>query len=377
MKIAFCLFKYFPYGGLQRDFVRIAKACRERGHEIHVFTMAWEGEPVSGMRIHLIEAQGWQNHSKITSYLNQLKPMLDKGKFDLVVGFNKMPYLDIYYAADVCYQARAREKHGFLYRLSSRYRQYVALESAVFAKGAKTQICLISPLQQAAFTQFYGTEPERFHLLPPGIAKDRIAPSNAAQLRAKLRLAYHIQQTETVLLMVGSGFKTKGVDRAIRGLAALPVTLKKTTRLMVIGQDDPEPFMKLARQLKVEEQVAFLGGRDDVPAWLLAADFLVHPAYHENTGTVLLEALTAGLPVLTVEKCGYAHFIREANAGVVLREPFSQVDYNETLQKMLLFPQREIWQENALLFSKTADIYSLPEKAAALIEAAGRERVPA
>jgi UDP-glucose:(heptosyl)LPS alpha-1,3-glucosyltransferase len=377
MKIAFCLFKYFPYGGLQRDFVRIAKACRERGHEIHVFTMGWEGDPVSGMRLHLIDAQGWQNHKKIDSYIKQLKPMLDKGGFDLVIGFNKMPHLDIYYAADVCYQARAREKHGFLYRMTSRYKQYVSLESAVFAKGLNTKIMLISPLQQAVFSEFYETEPERFHLLPPGIAKDRIAPSDSAQIRGKMRHAHHLTYNESVLLMVGSGFKTKGVDRAIRGVASLPVMLKNHTRLFVIGQDDPSPFIKLAKNLRVDKQVTFLGGRDDVPAWLLAADFLVHPAYHENTGTVLLEALTSGLPVLTVEKCGYAHFIREANAGIVLREPFSQLEFNESLQKMLLFPQRDIWQENALLFSKSADIYSLPEKAAVLIEAAGRERVPA
>ena len=44
MKLAFCLFNYFPFGGLQRDFFHIAEVCRNRGHEIHVFTMKWEGE---------------------------------------------------------------------------------------------------------------------------------------------------------------------------------------------------------------------------------------------------------------------------------------------------------------------------------------------
>ena len=46
MKLAFCLFKYFPYGGLQRDFVRIARACIERGHTVEAFCLAWQG-PVS------------------------------------------------------------------------------------------------------------------------------------------------------------------------------------------------------------------------------------------------------------------------------------------------------------------------------------------
>ena len=32
MRLAFCLYKYFPHGGLQRDLLRIALACQRRGH---------------------------------------------------------------------------------------------------------------------------------------------------------------------------------------------------------------------------------------------------------------------------------------------------------------------------------------------------------
>ncbi len=377
MKIAFCLFKYFPYGGLQRDFLRIAKACREKGHEIHVFTMAWEGDVESGMHLHLVKPKGWQNHSRILSYVEQVKPRLEAGKYDLVVGFNKMPHLDIYYAADVCYKARIKEQRGIFYRLLPRYKHYAALEKAVFAKGQKTEIMLISPMQQSAFTHCYHTEAERFHLLPPGIAKDRIAPNNAQEIRAKLRDAYKLNKDETLLLMVGSGFKTKGVDRAIRALAALPSHLKHSTRLFVIGKDDAKPFKKFADDFNVEKQVHFLGGRDDVPDFLLAADFLIHPSYHENTGTAILEAVTAGLPVLTVDSCGYAHYIDEAGAGLVLPTPYSQTEFNSALEEMLVFPKRSEWQENALKFAKQADIYSLPEKAATFIDQLGQHRVRA
>jgi hypothetical protein len=52
-----------------------------------------------------------------------------------------------------------------------------------------------------------------------------------------------------------------------------------------------------------------LRGTQRHPRFLLGADLLIHPAYNENTGTVLLEALVAGLPVLTTAVCGYAHYI--------------------------------------------------------------------
>ena len=44
MIVALCLYKYFPYGGLQRDFMRIAKTIAARGHHVRVYTRAWQGE---------------------------------------------------------------------------------------------------------------------------------------------------------------------------------------------------------------------------------------------------------------------------------------------------------------------------------------------
>lgn len=370
MKLAFCLFNYFPYGGLQRDFLRIALACRDRGHDIHVYTMRWDGEQIPDFHLHLLKVAGWQNHTRCASFIMQLKKELDAGGYDLVIGFNKMPYLDLYYAADVCYQSRIGQRARW-YRLLPRYKQWVALEKAVFARGNKTHVMLISAQQQVEYMRCYQTEVSRFSLLPPGIDKDRIPPANAADIRQIVRKTYHIPEQHFFLLMVGSGFKTKGLDRAIRGIAALPSHLQEKVHLMVIGRDNPQPFIKLAQQLQVNNRLQFLGGRSDVPHFLLAADLLLHPSYHENTGTVLLEAMVAGLPVLTVETCGYASYISTANAGMVCSSPFQQADWNAALAAMLVSPARAHWKKNALSFASKEDIFGLPEKAADLIVAAG------
>lgn len=373
MKLALCLFNYFPYGGLQRDFLRIARVCRDRGHNIHVYTMAWEGEKEPGIQVHFIKPRGFQNYSRIRSYIEQLQNLIHEGSYDLVIGFNKMPGLDLYYAADVCYQSRMQTR-SWLHRLLPRYHYYVALEEAVFASGLPTEILLISPLQQAEFIRYYQTEEKRFHLLPPGIARDRLAPANAEDIRNSVRVAHHIEPDDILLLMVGSGFKTKGLDRSIRALAALPTALKSRCRLFVVGQDKPAEFLRLASVLGVSDRVLFLGGRSDVPYFLLGADVLLHPAYHENTGTVLLEAVAAGLPVLTVDHCGYAHYVSEAEAGIVLASPFKQKELNTALVQMLTSPERAQWHQNALSFAKQADLYSLPEKATDLIEAAAKHK---
>ncbi|MDT4889268.1 Lipopolysaccharide core biosynthesis protein RfaG [compost metagenome] len=111
-----------------------------------------------------------------------------------------------------------------------------------------------------------------------------------------------------------------------------------------------------------------LKGRSDIPRFLLGADLLIHPAYNENTGTVLLEALVAGLPVLVTDVCGYAHYIAEAESGRVLRSPFEQDGLNRVLAEMLADPAaRARWSANGLAFADSADLYSMPQHAADVI----------
>ena len=368
MQLAFALYKYFPFGGLQRDFLRIALACQARGHAIRVYVLEWSGEIPAGFEVVTVPVRALSNVRRYEKFLAWMQQDLRQRPADRVVGFNKMPGLDVYFAADPCYEEKARSLRGPLYRLSGRYRHFAAFERAVFAPESHCRILMISSLQQPFFEKHYATPPERFHLLPPGISPDRRAPANAPEIRAAFRQEFGLGSDELLLLQLGSGFKTKGLDRSLKAVAALPEALRSRTRLIVIGQDEPAPFQRQAQGLGLAGQVSILPGRSDIPRFLLGADLLIHPAYNENTGTVLLEALVAGLPVLTTAVCGYAHYIEEAEAGCVIAEPFVQECLDTTLANMLSDREaRARWQVKALAFADTADIYSNAERAAELI----------
>jgi UDP-glucose:(heptosyl)LPS alpha-1,3-glucosyltransferase len=368
MRLAFILYKYFPFGGLQRDFMRIALECQQRGHAIRVYTPIWDGEVPAGFDVRIAPVRALFNHHRNRKFSAWLAADLARDPVDRVVGFNKMPGLDVYYAADGCYEDKAQTLRNPLYRFGGRYKHFADYERAVFAPGSKTEILMISEVQQPLFIKHYGTPPERFHLLPPGIAQDRRAPANAAEIRAEFRREFELGDDDLLLVQIGSGFKTKGLDRSLRALASLPRELKARTRLIAIGQDDPRSFQLQAKALGVSDRVQILKGRSDIPRFLLGADLLIHPAYNENTGTVLLEALVAGLPVLVTDVCGYAHYIADANGGRVLPSPFDQEQLNRTLAQMLGDDaQRATWGRNGLAYAETADLYSMPQRAADVI----------
>ena len=366
MNLAFALYKYFPYGGMQRDCLAIARACVARGARVRVYTLRWQGEVPQGVEVREVPARGIANHVRYARFHDELVRQLSETPADAVVGFNKMPGLDVYYAADGSFAQRLAERPRW-YRWAPRARHFLAAEHAVFGRGSATQILLLSATQQAAFARHFLTEGDRLHLLPPGIARDRMAGPDATVLRHSLRREFGLAERDSLILLVGSGFVTKGLDRALRAVAALAPDRRARVQFIAIGQDAPARFIALARKLGIAPQVRILAGRADIPRFLQGADLLLHPARAENTGTILLEAIVAGLPVLTVAACGYAHFVTAADAGRVLPAPFAQPALNAALADMLAAPERTCWRKNGIAFGRTQALYDMPERAAALI----------
>ena len=151
MKLAFCLYKFFPFGGLERDFLRISRICADRGHSIHVFTMSWEGSKPDDYDINIVPVKHWTNHGRNEVFIQKLKKLLEEGNYDVVIGFNKMPGLDLYYAADTCYVDKIEQTKPAIFRLSGRYRFFSKFVKAVLGTDSNTALMIISEVVKNKF----------------------------------------------------------------------------------------------------------------------------------------------------------------------------------------------------------------------------------
>ncbi|MDJ0741050.1 MAG: glycosyltransferase family 4 protein [Gammaproteobacteria bacterium] len=371
MRFAFVVSMWFPFGGMQRTLLRIAEACVARGHAVDVYTGEWRGERPAGVGVVELATRAVSNHASNDRLAAAFAAAVNGRGYDCLVGFTKIPGLDVYYAADPCYAARALLHKPFYYRWGSRYRAFVRQERAVFGRGLDTDLMLIAHQEQAKFMRHYATEAARFHLLPPGINRARLQVDDPAVQRAALRAEFGIDAQAPVLLCIGSGFRTKGVDRAIEAMASLPDGLRRACRLLVVGDGKRRALQALVKRRGIAEHVVFCGVREDVAAFYRAADALVHAARSENTGTVLIEAMLCGLPVLATGNCGFAFHVRDADAGLVLAEPFSQPALNAALASLLTSARRPDWAANGPAYCDRVDLYSLIERAADVIIARG------
>ncbi|MDA8041813.1 MAG: glycosyltransferase family 4 protein, partial [Pirellulales bacterium] len=110
MNLALALFTHSPHSGLSRDAVAIARACEEGGHRVRVYAGEMRDGALrdSGLDAQLLapprRARG--NARKNRDFAARLPGAVADFSPDLIIGFNKMPGLDVYYAADAAFAVK-------------------------------------------------------------------------------------------------------------------------------------------------------------------------------------------------------------------------------------------------------------------------------
>jgi len=162
---------------------------------------------------------------------------------------------------------------------------------------------------------------EKCRVVPLGIEADRFLAVPPEAGRA-LRASWCSAPERPHVLFVGRLRYYKGVDTLLHALRRLP-----DVHAAIVGTGPMERrWRAMARALGVADRAHFLGEipDPDLPRVYRAADLFVLPASAraEAFGTVLLEAMAAGLPVITTEiGTGTAWVVGEAGWVVPPRDP--------------------------------------------------------
>ena len=140
-------------------------------------------------------------------------------------------------------------------------------------------------ISQAVYHHLSEYLPDNAIIIPNGIIPPKI---------------YHrdFQHNEMKFLIAGRLTRLKGVDVALNALAKLQ---GYEWTLDVVGEGpERENLAALSAELGISERVKFHGdkGKIDVEKFMASSSYLLFPSKSEGQGLVVLEALSAGLPVI-------------------------------------------------------------------------------
>lgn len=88
----------------------------------------------------------------------------------------------------------------------------------------------------------------------------------------------------------------------------------------VLAGEGPErePLEALARRLGIADRVRFLGRREDVPELLAACDVFALPSLYEGSSLAVLEAMAAGIPIVSSAIGGTDELIEDGRNGLLV-----------------------------------------------------------
>jgi glycosyltransferase involved in cell wall biosynthesis len=169
-------------------------------------------------------------------------------------------------------------------------------------------------------------------------------------------------------LSVGVLINWKGFGIGLRAFSK--ANIEDAEYWLIGGGPDRRRLENLAKSLGIAHRVRFFGWlpREEVFSHLRDCDVLLHPSLHDSGGTVTLEAMAAGMPVLCVDRGGPAMQVTE-DCGFVIpaRHPeqtirdiaaaMTELALNVELRNRLATKARERavqfrWSRRASLFNE-------------------------
>jgi glycosyltransferase involved in cell wall biosynthesis len=196
------------------------------------------------------------------------------------------------------------------------YRLIIFLESLIYTRR-ELSLGAVSHLtaQQIACS----TGRTDVTVIPNGVDLASFNPEQRFRRRDAARKALHSRESDFVVLLLGNGWKNKGLRTLLDAVAfcrELPI------KVLVVGKDDRLPFSQQIQRLGMEsDRIVFSSPSPDVIQFYAAADAYASPSLHDSFALPPLEAMACGLPVITSKQNGGAQAITDGVDGYVLEDP--------------------------------------------------------
>ena len=153
-----------------------------------------------------------------------------------------------------------------------------------------------------------------------GIDLDHYRPTPALTDRAlDIRHRYGIGPTDRVLVYIGRFVGDKGLRELISALPLIRASVADRVHLLMAGDTEGGRDDIPASLLASQPDIHLSGGWvDDVRPWLQAADLLVFPSYREGFPNVVLEAGAMQLPAVVTDINGSREIITDGYNGLIV-----------------------------------------------------------
>lgn len=300
MKIGLIRRGHSSTGGAEAYLLRLASALRQFGESpVLITTLDWPEDRWPFGEIIRLEANSPREFASAFQTTTT--------GCDVHLSLDRVPGAEVFRAGDGVHAAWLQRRAAFepFWKRATRWmnpkhQQLLRLEQEVFDPANTRMVIANSRLVQGEIQEHFAFPRERISIVYNGLSTPILLPERAAA-RAKLGLDHH----EFCVLFVGTGWERKGLDIAMGAVDRIP-----TARLLVAGRGPANRYGS--------HKIKFLGPVSDLGMLFSAADIFALPTWYDPFSNACLEALAAGIPVMTTAANGFSEILQAGIHGEIV-----------------------------------------------------------
>ena len=310
LKIGFVRRGFSSSGGAEAYLRRLAQGVCGAGHAAHLVTT--EEWPANEWPFGPLARVPGKSPTQFADEVEELHPRLG---CDVVMSLERVWRCDVYRAGDGVHRAwlDRRAKFGGAMRkvavaLNRKHRAILQLEASLFRHGGARRVIANSEMVKREMMDLYAYPAEQMDVVYNGVPVESFR--SRAEERAGSRTALGLEQDDVAVLFAGSGWERKGLRFAIE---AVESCRDPRMQLLVAGRGNQSKYRSSSAQ--------FLDVVPDLSRLLAAADIFLLPTIYDPFSNACIEAIAAGVPVITTSANGFSEIIENGTHGSVVDDP--------------------------------------------------------
>lgn len=310
--------------GTARHVLELVRGLREQGLEIHLaysplrmdklFSTGLADLQAAGVNLFELPMRRAPHPSDFTNLIRMVSYLRDYPRFNLIHGHSSKGGVMARLLGAISRTKVVYTPHAFVTLSPNLHPTERALYSGIERLLSFCTAALIAVSEdEAREAGRLGVPRSRVHVIPNGIPLRPPTPRD----RAAVRDRWALPEGALAVGFVGRFASQKNPTLLLRAFAKL-TSVNNQARLVMVGDGPLKPELEsLARSLKISHRVVWTGFMEG--RWAMAGfDLFALPSNYEGFPYVLLEALNAGLPVVTTAVGGTEMVVKDRQNGLVV-----------------------------------------------------------
>jgi UDP-glucose:(heptosyl)LPS alpha-1,3-glucosyltransferase len=325
-------------GGAERSALELTTALLDRGLEVDL--LAAKGL-ANAHNIRILCSDSYGKRTCYFTFAKALKKHLKQNHYDVIHSALPFAFADVYQPRGGTFaESIARNAASYQNKFLTSFKKITAFANSrrTILLQAERNLCkdkhgpAIAALSQYVadqFRRYYNINEPRITVIPNGIAIDKQVDTNEAQ-NLHTRILADLALTEAdkpiLFLFVANNFRLKGLTCLIEAMHLVAgYSTSRQSYLIVAGSDKSHKYRQLARKLRIQNRILFLGPLPHIQNALSIIDVAILPTFYDPSSRFILEAIAAAKPVITTKFNGATDLFDDNRHGKVIDTPDNPV----------------------------------------------------